>query len=158
MLILGIEMQIIDLDKDPYLSNFTFDKNGQVFAGHFTEIIGLNYDSSIKNLSEHSLSKKEPPYKSKEDIRVALDVGKLKTIWINTKDPLKKNKSFSIMIRDDSVKREFLDKYSDYVGPSNFFIVCDDAFLVSNNRETDYKKFFLIDSIEQLNKEFKIWH
>lgn len=146
-------MHIINIDEDPYLSKVRPEDKDHIFAGHVSEIVGKNFPGTEQEAKNNGVSPEY--YDTEEKINTAMDVGELRTIWINTdSDDYTK---FSIKISSKDVMTKYLKLYPGYIGKQNFFIVCDDSVLQSHSEATDFKKFFPVDSEEQLVNDFKIW-
>ncbi len=71
-------MQIINIDKDPFLSSVKSNSDGHIFAGHVTHIVGKNFPGTEKEALENGITPEY--YDNKEKIISAKNLDKLKTI------------------------------------------------------------------------------
>ena len=143
-------MQIINIDADPCLRDYDPSIEGHIFAGHAREIVGVNYCGTMQQARVCGIN--PAFYRSSSEMNSALKEKLLQTIWINHGA----NTEFSIILNSKEVILKFLSQYGEIINYKNFFIVCDDFVLRSNNSETN-KLFFPINSVPQFESDFKIW-
>jgi hypothetical protein len=137
-------MQIIDIDTDPTITKID-DTTVHIFAGHVSQIIGVDYIDPNNKSNGNS-------YRGKELVN---NTEKLKTVWINHSCS---NAEFSIKIGNTEIIKKFIEDYKDMIlNGHQYFVVCNDVVYKSNNPQYKYKIFLPIDSIDEYNEEFKMW-
>lgn len=144
-----MNIQLINIDKHPTLDNLT-DEQNHIFAGHIAEVLGVNYDDPDKTPKKDKLY-----FRTKEGAISAFNDGKLKTIWIN--HVADNNKEFSVKISGSNNLGRFIDKYGEFLGRGNYFLVCDDIKHIYKSSTGTEKMFYAIDSQEQLDNDFNLW-
>lgn len=143
-----MNIQLVNIDKDPKLDHIVHEQN-HVFAGTIKQVQGVNYTEPGDTEKDKRIF-----YQSKEQIVLALESGDLKTIWVNHNYDLKE---FSVKISGTENMRFFIEKYGDFFGRGNYFLVCDDIRHIYESNTGTEKTFYVIDSVAQLDNDFNLW-
>lgn len=142
-------MRIVNIDTEPLEQYYPSDE-GYVFAGHAKQIVGVNFNGTKAEADEKGIPIEY--YRTPSEITSAMNDHVLESIWINQSQD---NTKFSILLTKSVIPR-FMEQGSRLIGNGDFFVVCDDRVLQSQNPETN-KIYFRVKSEEQLMSDFKIW-